>query len=133
MTAPATFRSLTSSINSLHRELVAQASRAVNTSLTLRNWLIGCHIGEFELHGTDRVSYGENLLGELAVELKSLGISNYSRRQLYLCLIFCRAYLRIVRTVSAQFNKLLPSGKTTILLQKEEIIHFLKKQLQENL
>jgi type I restriction enzyme, R subunit len=46
--------------------LRAQAGRAINVSLTLRNWLIGAYISEYELRGADRASYGENLLSELA-------------------------------------------------------------------
>ena len=36
-------------------------SRAVNISLTLRNWLIGCYIAEYELNGEDRAAYGEKV------------------------------------------------------------------------
>ena len=35
------FDRLVKSIQQAHDELAAQASRAVNASLTLRNWLIG--------------------------------------------------------------------------------------------
>jgi hypothetical protein len=42
-----------------------QASKAVNISLTLRNWLIGSYISEFELRGFDRAGYGERLLASL--------------------------------------------------------------------
>lgn len=35
-----TFTELVSSIQSVHNELLGQAKRAVNISLTLRNWLI---------------------------------------------------------------------------------------------
>ena len=35
------FPQLVEAIHGIHDELTAQASRAVNVSLTLRNWLIG--------------------------------------------------------------------------------------------
>ncbi|MBW2094134.1 MAG: hypothetical protein JRI80_04530 [Deltaproteobacteria bacterium] len=73
--------------------MAAQAGRAVNVSLTVRNWLIGAYIAEFELCGSDRASYGDRLLSELSREL---------RRQLYNYLAFYRAYPQIVRTVPAQ-------------------------------
>ena len=60
--AEPTFESLVHSIHSAHEELAAHAGRAVNISLTLRNWLIGCRISEYELHGADRAKYGERLL-----------------------------------------------------------------------
>ena len=36
------FTQLIHAIRRVNDKLTAQASRAVNTSLTLRNWLIGC-------------------------------------------------------------------------------------------
>ena len=77
------FEKLVSSIRQANEELAAQAGRAVNISLTMRNWLIGCYIAEYELHGSDRASYGDNLLTELAKRLTGLKVSNYNRRQLY--------------------------------------------------
>jgi hypothetical protein len=36
-----------------------QAQRQVNTSLTLRNWIIGFYIVDYEQNGKDRAEYGE--------------------------------------------------------------------------
>jgi hypothetical protein len=36
------FEKLVGVIRQVHEELAAQVGRAVNLSLTLRNWLIGC-------------------------------------------------------------------------------------------
>lgn len=77
------FEKLVGTIRQVHDELATQAGRAVNVSLTMRNWLIGCYIGEYELHGSDRASYGDNLLTELAKRLTRLKVSNCNRRQLY--------------------------------------------------
>ena len=63
------FAALVDAIRQVDGNLVAQAGRAVNISLTLRNWLIGAYIAEYELCGADRASYGENLLTELAKHL----------------------------------------------------------------
>jgi predicted nuclease of restriction endonuclease-like (RecB) superfamily len=104
------FQALVGAIQQLHSELAAQANRAVNLSLTLRNWLIGCHIAEYELHGADRARYGENLFSELAIELTHLKISNCNRRQLYRYLRFYRFYPEIMGTLSPQFISLLPLG-----------------------
>lgn len=103
-----TFKQLVDSIQGAHRELTAQAVKAVNLSLTLRNWLIGFYIAEYQLSGGDRAAYGEKLLDNLAAELT--GISNCKRRQLYDYLGFYRTYPTIVRTLSAQFQTLLPPG-----------------------
>lgn len=102
------FNRLVTTILQAHDELAKQASRAVNISLTLRNWLIGCYIAEYELRGSDRASYGERLLSELSEELRRHKISNIGRRQLYSYLAFYRAYPQIVRTMPAQTSHLIP-------------------------
>ncbi|MBI4356497.1 MAG: hypothetical protein HY559_01270 [Gammaproteobacteria bacterium] len=105
---PLTFEGLVHSIRAIHDDLAAQADRAVNISLTLRNWLIGCYIAEYELNGADRAHYGEKLLPELAHQLTQLNVSNCNRRQLYDYLKFYRTYPQIVRTLSAQLKHLSP-------------------------
>ncbi len=97
------------SIRQVHQECAAQASRAVNISLTWRNWLIGAHIHHYELRGADRAGYGDRLLAALSDALSGRGASNSGRRQLYGYLAFYRAYPQIVRTVSAPFAALQPS------------------------
>jgi DUF1016 N-terminal domain len=102
-----TFEYLVKSIEAVHSEAAAQASRAVNLSVTLRNWLIGCCIAEYELRGKDRATYGERLLDSLAAELTRLKVSNANRRQLYRYLRVYRTYPGIVGTLSPQFSSLL--------------------------
>ncbi len=103
------FEELVAAIGQVHTELAAQASRAVNTSLTLRNWLIGCYISEYELNGSDRAAYGDKVLSALAGRLHD--VSNCNRRQLYDYLRFYRTYPQIVRTLSAQLHPLIPLSK----------------------
>jgi predicted nuclease of restriction endonuclease-like (RecB) superfamily len=102
------FSSLVESIRLADTALAEQASRAVNISLTLRNWFIGYYIAEFELQGADRANYGDKLLTELAKALRGQAISNSGRRQLYGYLAFYRAYPQIVRTASALSAQVLP-------------------------
>jgi hypothetical protein len=108
------FEKLVGTIRHMHEELAAQAGKAVNISLTLRNWLFGCYIAEYELNGLDRANYGDRLLTELAKYLTELKISNCNRRQLYRYLRFYRLYPEIVRTLSPQLKKLLPAGLKAI-------------------
>jgi len=102
------FEKLVGTIRQVDQELSVQAGRAVNVSLTLRNWLIGAYIAEYEMSGADRASYGVNLLSELSRELSRHKVSNAGRRQLYNYLGFYRAYPQVVRTVPAQSRHLLP-------------------------
>ncbi len=102
------FQHLVGIIYKVHQELSSNASKAVNVSLTLRNWLIGCYISEYKLCGADRAKYGEQLLTELAKKLNNL--SNCNRRQLYRYLRFYRFYPQIVGSLPPQFRKHLPQN-----------------------
>lgn len=69
---------LTSSIFETIEYFIKQVQKQVNAAFTLRNWMIGCHIGEYEQFGKVRVSYGENVLETLAVRLKQKGLKGLS-------------------------------------------------------
>ena len=103
------FAGLVKSIQEADARLATHAIRAVNLGLTLRNWVIGFYIAEFELRGSDRAAYGDRLLIELSKALSSRQISNTGCRQLYQYLSFYRAYPQIARTLPAQFHRLLPA------------------------
>lgn len=60
------FDLLVSAIEQTHQHFQQQASKAINISLTLRNWLTGYYIVEFEQKGEDRAKYGDKLLARLA-------------------------------------------------------------------
>jgi len=110
---PATFQELTTSIEQVNQQLARRAKLAVNTSLTLRNWLIGYYIHAYQLHGADRAEYGERLLEKLSGSLGALSVRGSGRRQLYGYLSFYRAYPEIVRSPTAQSPTLTdgePSG-----------------------
>lgn len=95
-------------IQDAHIQLSSKAKKAVNTCLTIRNWLIGYYIAEYELKGSDRANYGDKLLKELSANLGTLGVSNSNKRQLYDYIKFYRTYPQIASTVSAQFEESLP-------------------------
>jgi predicted nuclease of restriction endonuclease-like (RecB) superfamily len=94
------FKDVVQSIVDVHRELSTQASRAVNLSLTLRNWMIGYYIDAFELRGADRADYGDQLFVKLSRELSAANLSNCDKRQLYRYLRLFRTYPAIVGTLS---------------------------------
>lgn len=97
---------LAATIQSVHRELARRANKAVNVSLTMRNWLIGYYIAEYELRGSDRAQYGEMVLQRLSDRLTALNVSSCDKRRLEQYLQFYRTYPQIARTVSAQFQTL---------------------------
>lgn len=77
------FEQLVDFIRDTHYVAQSIMSRAVNRSLTLRNWLVGYYIVEFEQNGEDRAKYGEQLLERLAERVNIEGINittlKYSR------------------------------------------------------
>ncbi len=108
-----TFNSLVSAIKDVDKQLAAQANKAVNVSLTMRNWFIGFYIHEYEMNGADRSRYGARLLPALSEKLSAVNVSNTNRRQLYRYLRFYRLYPSIVRTLPPQLAKALLQGAVT--------------------
>lgn len=102
------FSALVQAVRTADAHFSARAARAVNLSLTLRNWFIGLYIAEFELRGRDRARYGDRLLDALASELQGQGLSNVGRRQLYSFLAFYRAYSHLSAAVPPESRSLLP-------------------------
>lgn len=70
-----TFDELSASVLNTHQMAQAGAIRAVNQMATLRNWLIGCYIVEYEQKGSDRAKYGERLLKRLEERLNTRGLN----------------------------------------------------------
>lgn len=66
------FGSLVSVIEQTHQHFQQQAVKAVNVSLTVRNWLVGYYIVTFEQKGEDRAVYGSKLLSNLAESSKNI-------------------------------------------------------------
>ena len=70
-----TFEDLSVSILNTHLTAQQAAIRAVNQMATLRNWLIGCYIVEYEQKGSDRAKYGDRLLKRLEERVNTKGLN----------------------------------------------------------
>lgn len=99
-----TFTSLIRAIHHIHDELAAQASRAVNASLTLRNWLIGFYIREYEQNGADRAKYGEALLQRLSASLTDISLKRMDVRELRRYRQFYLVYPQIRETLPPELT-----------------------------
>jgi predicted nuclease of restriction endonuclease-like (RecB) superfamily len=116
------FELLVETISTTHGHFQQQAAKAVNVSLTLRNWLIGFYIVEFEQNGEDRAKYGTGLLNKLALEIKIKGLvaAELSRcRQFYFC------YPHILGSMTQEFKNHIPNqilGALTQTSQNEKIV-----------
>ena len=69
------FDELVTSVLRTHQTAQSGAIRAVNQMATLRNWLIGCYIVEYEQKGSDRAKYGDRLLKRLEERLNTRGLN----------------------------------------------------------
>ena len=80
-----TFEDLSESIIQTHQSAQNTAIRAINQMATLRNWLIGCYIVEYEQKGSDRAKYGERLLKRLEerVNTKGLNVTLFQTSRLF--------------------------------------------------
>ncbi len=108
------FEDLIISIRKVHEEMAAQAGKAVNICLTLRNWVIGCHIREYEQKGKDRAEYGTRLLEHLALELQKSLDRHYSGRYLRLCRQFYETYPQIRKSLISRSVLMKKKGKSLI-------------------
>ena len=70
-----TFNDLSESIIQTHLSAQNTAIKAVNQMATLRNWLIGCYIVEYEQKGSDRAKYGDRLLKRLEERVNTKGLN----------------------------------------------------------
>lgn len=69
------FGDLTSIIQTTHDAALSSAVKAINRMQTMRNWLIGYYIVEYEQNGKDRAEYGAKLLKKLEERVNRNGIS----------------------------------------------------------
>jgi len=96
------FESLAATIQQTNSFFLDKVQRQVNTALTLRNWIIGYYIVEYEQSGKDRADYGLGLFKAIAKRLIKMKVKSLQERNLYLCRDFYRAYPQILQTVSAK-------------------------------
>ena len=70
-----TFEELSSAVSRTHQLAQSGAVKAINQLMTLRNWLIGCYIVEYEQQGSDRAKYGDRLLKRLEESVNTKGLN----------------------------------------------------------
>jgi predicted nuclease of restriction endonuclease-like (RecB) superfamily len=116
------FDQLIDNVYQTHCQLQLNAKKAVNLNLTIRNWLVGCYIVEFEQNGEDRAQYGTRLLEEMAKKIKARGIKGLDVRALRSCRTFYNTYPQIRGSITPELQKRLPipiRGSVTAELHDE--------------
>ena len=112
------FNILVENITSTHEHFQNQAFKAINRSLTLRNWIIGWYIVEFEQRGEKRAKYGSKLLSHLASQFKSIkGLDERSLRN-FRTLFIC--YPQFFKIIQDETEKIGSAPFLSHLLQQKD-------------
>ena len=106
------YQELVTKIGNIHTVTSSAAKGAVNQLLTIRNWVIGYYIVEFEQSGKDRAEYGKQLLKLLE---ESIDVKGMNTRLFYKCRVFYTKYPQIFPTVSEKLKKIDNSEKQKLL------------------
>lgn len=101
------FQLLANTIQQAHQAFYLDAVKAINKNLSLRNWLIGCYIVEYEQQGDDRAAYGTKLLAKLAEKVSIKGISETS---LKLCRQFYATYPNVSHLFKDSLSSFIPNS-----------------------
>lgn len=64
-----TLSTLISNIETAHNTFQVKALQSVSVNLTLRNFVIGYYIVEYGQNGSDRATYGQKVIENLAKKL----------------------------------------------------------------
>jgi predicted nuclease of restriction endonuclease-like (RecB) superfamily len=99
-----TLENLAHAIQESNLFFLDQAKKQVNAALTLRNWIIGHYIFEYEQSGQDRAEYGEKIYKKLAERLHLMDVKGFSFTNLHLYKRFYLAYPQIVQTLPEEFQ-----------------------------
>lgn len=122
------FNSLVDAIQKTHHVLHMQSVKAVNMGLTLRNWLIGFYIVEFEQNGEDRAKYGVALIANIA---KTIKIKGLTAPELSRCRQFYKVYPEIFGSLTQKFLANITSNKFNMLTENQ-IFGVSTQKLQTN-
>lgn len=121
------FEQLTQQIKQTHDALQCYAAKAINASLTVRNWLIGYYIVEYEQNGEDKAIYGGHLMEKMAKNLLRQGLKNVSAAELSRFRQFYFAYPQISGTLSQKSLHLPESilgtlSQELVIVEKENLL-----------
>ncbi len=96
------FDDLVNVVKLTHSVAQAGAVKAINRMQTMRNWIIGYYVAEFELKGRERAEYGDRLFAKLA---ERVAVKGLSREILTLCRSFYRYYPQMSCLLGIQSQK----------------------------
>ncbi len=129
------FEDLVQAVKVTHSATQAGAVKAINRMQTMRNWIIGYYIVEFEQKGKERAEYGEHLLEKLEERVAVRGLT---KEILSLCRSFYTIYLQMVslfRASSEPVTQILDSVNQKLKIVENKgvtILDSLNQELQSS-
>lgn len=114
------FNHLSELVLQLHDSAYSATVKAVNRFATIRNYVIGFYIVEYEQHGNDRAKYGDRLLKRLSERVNRRGINETlltNSRKFYLTYPQIKNYLTAISPTASEKSV----EKTATASQKSEI------------
>lgn len=102
---PALFDNLYHDVCSIIEDAREQAYRAVNVSLTLRNWMLGERIAREQLDGEERAEYGKQVIATLSQELTNKYGKGFNLSSLYQYIRFYKLFPDILDAVRTKSEK----------------------------
>jgi predicted nuclease of restriction endonuclease-like (RecB) superfamily len=100
-----TLKSLTTAIQDTNTFFFNKVQKQVNAAMTLRNWVIGSYIVEYEQFGEDRATYGKKVLETLGARLKEQGLMGMAETNLKLFRQLYLIYPQIRQTLSDELKQ----------------------------
>ena len=108
------FDHLSELVLQLHDSAYSATVKAINRFATIRNYVIGFYIVEYEQHGNDRAKYGDRLLKRLAESVNKRGINETilkNCRRFYLTYPQIKDYLTAISpTASDKSSQISPTA-----------------------
>ena len=108
------FDHLSELVLQLHDSAYSATVKAINRFATIRNYVIGFYIVEYEQHGNDRAKYGDRLLKRLAESVNKRGINETilkNCRRFYLTYPQIQDYLTAISpTASDKSSQISPTA-----------------------
>lgn len=99
------FDHLSELVLQLHDSAYSATVKAINRFATIRNYVIGFYIVEYEQHGNDRAKYGDRLLKRLAESVNKRGINETilkNCRRFYLAYPQIKDYLTAISQTASK-------------------------------
>lgn len=99
------FDHLSELVLQLHDSAYSATVKAINRFATIRNYVMGFYIVEYEQHGNDRAKYGDRLLKRLAESVNKRGINETilkNCRRFYLAYPQIKVYLTAISPTASK-------------------------------